>query len=306
MVRDLASLPPLPPEPAAEAPATVPPQEAPDPTLAALAERIRELQALAASPSPPLRTPSAPAPPPPAPTPSAPVPPARTPPTSAPSATARQRQHRPSQRRRRRARASSAPAPPVPAPPSPPPTETTPALADLDEYTYPSRTADPPAAEVATRPRTEISQLRANYGIARQDDTVSDSRAAAAEPTSVSSYVPRDEPAPDHRWPAVRGSAGDLDRGQGYPPSRDYRAMDYRTTDYRATDYRAPTTGRSTTAEGRLTTPACRRTVRPAAPWPSSGSGWAACPPDIRRPRGTTRGCPGRPAAAQAAGTAAG
>ena len=68
---------------------------------------------------------------------------------------------------------------------------------------------------------------------------MSDSRAAAAEPTSVSSYVPRDEPAPDHRWPAVRGSAGDLDRGQGYPPSRDYRAMDYRTTDYRATDYRA-------------------------------------------------------------------
>ncbi len=67
---------------------------------------------------------------------------------------------------------------------------------------------------------------------------MSDSRAAAAEPTSVSSYAPRDEPAPD-RLPAVRGSAGDLVGGQGYPPSRDYRPMEYPTTDYRATDYRA-------------------------------------------------------------------
>ena len=60
---------------------------------------------------------------------------------------------------------------------------------------------------------------------------MSDSRAAAAEPTSVSSYAPRDEPAPD-RLPAVRGSAGDLVGGQGYPPSRDYRPMEYPTTDY--------------------------------------------------------------------------
>ncbi|MGH3394857.1 MAG: hypothetical protein ACRDPO_09225, partial [Streptosporangiaceae bacterium] len=66
---------------------------------------------------------------------------------------------------------------------------------------------------------------------------MSDSRAAAAEPTSVSSYAPRDEPAPD-RLPAVRGSAGDLVGGQGYPPSRDYRPMEYPTTDYRTTDYR--------------------------------------------------------------------
>jgi hypothetical protein len=80
--------------------------------------------------------------------------------------------------------------------------------------------------------------LRANYGIARQDDSVSDSRAAASEPTSVSNFAPRDEPAPD-RLPAVRGSAGELAGGQGYPPSRDYRAMDYRSGDYRAMDYRS-------------------------------------------------------------------
>lgn len=67
---------------------------------------------------------------------------------------------------------------------------------------------------------------------------MSDSRAAASEPTSVSSFAPRDEPAPD-RLPAVRGSAGELVGGQGYPPSRDYRAMgDYRTSDYGTADYR--------------------------------------------------------------------
>ena len=138
----------------------------------------------------------------------------------------------------RPARTSAAPPPPAPPSPSPRAAEATPAVADLDERTDLPRPADPPAAELATRPRTEISQLRANYGIARQDDSVSDSRAAAAEPTSVSSYAPREDPAPD-RLPAVRGSAGDLVGGQGYPPSRDYRPMEYPTTEYRTTDYRA-------------------------------------------------------------------
>jgi hypothetical protein len=251
VVRDLvASLPPLPPAPAAESPATVPPQEAPDPTLAALAERIRELQALAASPSAPVRSPSASAPPapvapapapsasaPPAPTPTAPTPAAPSP--TAPSPTAPSPPAPAPPAPVPTPRTSSAPFPPVPASPSPRPAEASaPAPADLDEHADLPRPADPPAAELVTRPRTEISQLRANYEIARQDDSVSDSRAAAAEPTSVSSYAPRDEPAPD-RLPAVRGSAGDVVAGQGYPPSRDYRPMEYPTTDYRATDYRA-------------------------------------------------------------------
>ncbi len=299
VVRELASLPPLPPasppppqEPAHETPATtLPPQPAPDPTLAALAERIRELQALAASPSPPVQSPpepspSDPAPPVPAPPVSSPrvsSPPVSSPPLSSPPVSSPPAQPRPVRSSLGPSSRTEAPPPPTPSsaspsspspsspsPSSPSPSspsswspspasgsplpaspssfgassispssaETTPPPADLDEPADPPRAAEAPAAELALRPATEISQLRANYGIARQDDSVSDSRAAASEPTSVSSFAPRDEPAPD-RLPAVRGSAGELAGGQGYPPSRDYRTMDYRTADYRPADHRA-------------------------------------------------------------------
>jgi hypothetical protein len=172
-------LPPLPagdagfepgPDAASAEPAT-PPEPGQDPTLAALAERIRELQALAASPSPPL--------------PSPPV-------------------------------ASAAMQRPDPHAADPEPAD------DTDEPDEP----DDDAASSTTGPTTgaEIVRSRASFGLARQDDSVSDpgTEADSAHPGRDAF---RDEPTID-RLPVPHAAVDVYAADPAYPPPSAYRTAD--------------------------------------------------------------------------------
>jgi hypothetical protein len=197
---------PLPsPEPAAESPATIPPQDAPDPALAELAERIRELQALAASPSPPIQSP--------------------------PPAGATEAEITPAESASPDAQTTA------------PPTAAAEPAADLDEHSDTSRPgvelAPRPGGEIShLRAKYEIDRQDDTVSDSRvaasepapvssygpRDETPPDRlpavRASAGELAGGPAYPPaRDYRAMDYR-------------------TTDYRSTDYRTSDYRITDYR--------------------------------------------------------------------
>ncbi len=180
-----ASMPPFPlpsfPEPPAPAAAAGPP----DPALAALAERIRELQALSAtapatSPRPPGGTATAPA--------SSPRPPGMPP-------------------------ASTTAAPGAPTyPPGTEPARTTTAPGDSAGPGQPATTGS--AAPVRSAPEavsegvTDAAQLPEKSVRTGQYDSVSDRRAAEPEPVGGTGLAPRADLVPDRAAPSPAASSG--------------------------------------------------------------------------------------------------
>jgi hypothetical protein len=211
------------------APASQPQPDAPDPALTELAERIRELQALAARPSPGGSEPSRPRREPPA---------FQSEPPAASGESPASRSEPPAARSQRAPRSEpraprSEPRAPRSEPPafrSEPPAARIQQTGARSEPAAARSDAAVPVSESAVSGSApapsyvpDVSQSHANSGTARQDYVVSDPRAAEPPSADDGEFAVRDDPAP-----APRSRDGEYFSSQGYTSGQEHRAMDRR------------------------------------------------------------------------------